>query len=196
MSTPLKAEIQGIVIDSVGLAVADAAMLRLTRRLREGRTKPRRRWVGRASGAVLSELVAVDPAEESWQRLRRVTIVDGVGLAVADAALLRLTRRLREGRTKPRRRWVSRAAVAVLSELVAQGAAEASWQRLRMRAAVDQRLAAASVATPPAGLAHIPRQRVPERLHAESAGSTQGDRARTGPALPGGGAVVASSAID
>jgi hypothetical protein len=99
----------------------------------------------------------------------QVLVIDVVGLALVEAALIRLARRLKNGRTKPRRRWVSRAAGAVLSELLAEGAAEANWQRLRMRAAVDRHLAASSVALAPAGLADIPRQQAPDRSYAEGA---------------------------
>jgi hypothetical protein len=120
--------------------------------------------IGQAAQLFQESRVTVStPSKEQIEAL----VIDVVGLAVVEAALVRLARRLRKGRAKPRRRWLSRAAGAVLSELLAEGTAEANWQRLRMRAAVDRRLAASSVALPPVGLADIPRQQTLERPYAE-----------------------------
>lgn len=85
--------------------------------------------------------------------------VDLVAAAATEMLLARIARRLKNGPAHPSRRYIRRAAGAVLSELVAEGMADLYWQRRRLRAEVDRRLISARVGARHAKLPVIPSQR-------------------------------------
>jgi len=78
------------------------------------------------------------------EQVRRVA-VDLVAATATELLLARIARRLSKGPTRPHRRYVRRAAGAILSEMVAEGLADLYWQRRRFRAEVDRRLVEARV---------------------------------------------------
>ena len=71
--------------------------------------------------------------------------VDMVAATATELLLARIARRLKNGPSRPSRRYVRRVAGAVLSELVAEGLADLYWQRRRLRAEVDRRIIEARV---------------------------------------------------
>lgn len=85
--------------------------------------------------------------------------VDLLAAAATEMVLARLARRLRYGSSHPSRRYLRRAAGAVLSELVAEGMADLYWQRRRLRAEVDRRIIEARVGPRHAKIPVIPSQR-------------------------------------
>src|SRR3954452_6335544 len=85
--------------------------------------------------------------------------IDLVAAAATEMVLARLARRLKNGPSRPHRRYLRRAAGAVLSELVAEGMADLYWQRRRLRAEVDRRIIEARVGAREAKLPVIPSQR-------------------------------------
>lgn len=102
-------------------------------------------------------------------QVRRLA-VDVVAATATELMLARLARRLKNGRARPSRRYIRRAAGAILSELVAEGLADLYWQRRRLRAEVDRRLISASVGARHAKLPVIPSQRpAPAGEHAPTA---------------------------
>jgi hypothetical protein len=91
----------------------------------------------------------------------RALALDVAGSVITELALARVARRLREGKAKPSKRRVRRFAGAVMSEVAAMAAADLYWQRRRLRAQVDRRLASAALDAVEAMHAHIPQQRAP-----------------------------------
>jgi len=85
--------------------------------------------------------------------------VDLVAATATEMVLARLARRLKNGPSRPSRRYFRRAVGAVLSELVAEGLADLYWQRRRLRAEVDRRIIEAQVGARKAKLPVIPSQR-------------------------------------
>ena len=84
---------------------------------------------------------------------------DVMGAVATELLLARLARRLKRGKPEPSRRHVHRFAGAVLSEIAAEAAANAYWQRRRLRAHIDRRLAASAAAAITGPAAHVPGQR-------------------------------------
>ena len=85
--------------------------------------------------------------------------IDLAAAAATEMVLARIARRLKNGPSRPHRRFIRRAAGAVLSELVAEGLADLYWQRRRLRAEVDRRIVEARVGAGHAALPVIPSQR-------------------------------------
>jgi len=85
--------------------------------------------------------------------------VDLAAAAATEMVLARLARRLKHGPAHPSRRYIRRAAGAVLSELLAEGMADLYWQRRRLRAEVDRRIIEARVGMHHAKLPVVPSQR-------------------------------------
>lgn len=85
--------------------------------------------------------------------------IDLVAAAATELLLAKIARRLANGPSRPSRRYVRRAAGAVLSELVAEGLADLYWQRRRFRVEIDRRVVAARVDARHAKRPVIPSQR-------------------------------------
>ena len=93
-------------------------------------------------------------------QLRRLAI-DLAAAAAAEMVLARVAHRLKHGRAHPSRRYVRRAAGAILSELLAEGMSDLYLQRRRLRAEVDRRIVSAQVEAHHAkrARARVPAQR-------------------------------------
>ena len=71
--------------------------------------------------------------------------VDLAAAAATEMVLARIARRLKNGPSRPSRRYIRRVAGAVLSELLAEGMADLYWERRRLRAEADRRIVEARV---------------------------------------------------
>ena len=84
---------------------------------------------------------------------------DVMGAVATELLLARLARRLKRGKAEPSGRHAHRFVGAILSEIAAEAAANAYWQRRRLRAHIDRRLAASALGAITGPAAHVPGQR-------------------------------------
>ena len=96
-----------------------------------------------------------DPANDKVRQFA----MELAAATASEMVLTRIARRLKNGRSRPSRRYVRRFAGAVLSELIAEGMADLYWERRRLRAEVDRRIIEARVNQRHVTLPNIPSQR-------------------------------------
>jgi hypothetical protein len=76
MTAPTNDQVRHFAVDLVAATATEMLLARVARRLRNGPSHPSRRYVRRAVGAVLTELVAEGMADLYWQRRRLKAEVD------------------------------------------------------------------------------------------------------------------------
>jgi hypothetical protein len=76
MTAPSTEQVRHFAVDLVAATITELLLARLARRLREGPAHRGHRYIRRAAGAVISELVAEGVADLYWQRRRLRAEVD------------------------------------------------------------------------------------------------------------------------
>jgi len=76
MTAPNNEQVRHFAVDLVAATATEMLLAKVAKRLAKGPSKPPRRYIRRAIGAVLSELVAEGLADLYWQRRRLRAEVD------------------------------------------------------------------------------------------------------------------------
>jgi hypothetical protein len=76
MTAPNNEQVRHFAVDLVAATATEMLLAKVAKRLTKGPSKPPRRYIRRAIGAVLSELVAEGLADLYWQRRRLRAEVD------------------------------------------------------------------------------------------------------------------------
>lgn len=80
-SMPSTKRVLVLVVDGAGAVAVELTLTELAHRLTQGTTTPLRRWVGRALGSVVLELVASGAAPQLWRQIRSVRVPGRPGAA-------------------------------------------------------------------------------------------------------------------